>query len=115
MIKLGTTRLFALQALGKRLAAVRSNHSQTLPDVDPLGPQPALPLTSLSEEETAFKDMARKVAQEVIAPMVRQMDDTSKMDSSIIQCLFESGVSKWMFRLDCHLNNSSPSVHGYHH
>lgn len=50
-----------------------------------------LPLTKLSEEEQAIRDLAAKVANEKIAPLVRKMDQESKMDQSIIDALFENG------------------------
>lgn len=51
-----------------------------------------LPLTKLSEEEEAIRDLAAKVAREKILPLVRKMDQESKLDPSIIKALFENGV-----------------------
>ncbi|KAH9388597.1 hypothetical protein TYRP_007939 [Tyrophagus putrescentiae] len=50
-----------------------------------------LPVTKLSEEEQAIRDLAAKVSREKIAPLVRKMDQESKMDLSIIKALFENG------------------------
>ena len=52
-----------------------------------------LPVTKLTEEESAIRDLAAKVSREKIAPLVRKMDQESKMDKSIIKALFENGVS----------------------
>jgi len=49
------------------------------------------PLTMLNEDETMFQDSARKFAVEKIQPLVRQMDDASQLDQSIIDGLFEQG------------------------
>ena len=51
------------------------------------------PLTTLSEDEVAIKDMVNKLCQDLIAPRVREMDETSKMDKVIIDALFANGVS----------------------
>lgn len=51
-----------------------------------------LPVTQLSEEEQAIRDLAAKVAREKIAPLVRKMDQESQLDKSIIKALFDNGV-----------------------
>ncbi len=59
-----------------------------------------LPVTKLSEEEQAIRDLAAKVSREKIAPLVRKMDQESKMDPSIIKALFENGVRfLWFIKL----------------
>ncbi|KAG8551434.1 hypothetical protein GDO81_004108 [Engystomops pustulosus] len=50
------------------------------------------PLETFTEEEAMLKDMVRKFAQDRIAPLVKAMDAESKMDSSVIQGLFELGL-----------------------
>ena len=50
-------------------------------------------LTSLSEEELAFKETVQKLAKDKIEPVVRKMDIASKMDADVIQSLFDNGVS----------------------
>ena len=53
---------------------------------------PALPLTSLNEEETMLRDTVRQFAQREIAPRVRAMDEAQKLDPEILRQLFELGL-----------------------
>ena len=53
----------------------------------------APPLTLLNEEESAFKETVQKMAKERIEPLVRKMDETSHLEQSVIDALFENGVS----------------------
>jgi alkylation response protein AidB-like acyl-CoA dehydrogenase len=53
---------------------------------------PALPLTSLNEEETMLRDTVRQFAQQEIAPRVRAMDEAQKLDPEILRQLFELGL-----------------------
>jgi alkylation response protein AidB-like acyl-CoA dehydrogenase len=46
----------------------------------------------LSEDEQLFRDTVRQFARETIAPLVREMDEHQKMDSSLIAKLFELGL-----------------------
>ena len=41
-----------------------------------------------------LKDAAARFAQDKMAPLVKQMDDTGVMDMGIIDGLFEQGVSR---------------------
>lgn len=50
------------------------------------------PLTLLSEDEKLFYDMVGDFAKEKIKPLVRKMDDESRIDPSIISQLFELGL-----------------------
>jgi len=50
------------------------------------------PLTLLSEDEKLFYDMVGDFANEKIKPLVRKMDDESRIDQSIIPQLFELGL-----------------------
>ncbi|XP_007902122.1 short/branched chain specific acyl-CoA dehydrogenase, mitochondrial isoform X1 [Callorhinchus milii] len=50
------------------------------------------PLQTFTEEEIMLKDTVAKFAQEQIAPLVRQMDEQSHMDESVIRGLFEQGL-----------------------
>jgi len=50
------------------------------------------PLTQLSEEEQAMKEIVSKLSAETIQPLVKQMDEQSMMDKSVIKALFENGV-----------------------
>lgn len=54
---------------------------------------PVTPLTVLSEEEQAFKETVQKMSKEKIEPLVKKMDEASHMDRSVIDALFENGVS----------------------
>ncbi|OQV12512.1 Short/branched chain specific acyl-CoA dehydrogenase, mitochondrial [Hypsibius exemplaris] len=49
------------------------------------------PVTQLSPEEEAMRDIARKFALEKVAPLVRSMDEASAIDKSILRGLFENG------------------------
>ncbi|KAI6209285.1 Acyl-CoA dehydrogenase and Acyl-CoA oxidase dehydrogenase domain containing protein [Aphelenchoides besseyi] len=50
------------------------------------------PLTQLSEEEFALKDTVKRFANDVIRPLVREMDKTGHMDQRVIQGCFENGL-----------------------
>ena len=50
------------------------------------------PLTYLSEEEQAMKDLVAKLSNEKIAPLVKKMDEESKIERSVIDELFKNGV-----------------------
>jgi butyryl-CoA dehydrogenase/short/branched chain acyl-CoA dehydrogenase len=52
----------------------------------------ARPLTCLSEEERLFQETVRKFATEVIAPHVREMDESAKLHSGLLQQLFALGL-----------------------
>ncbi|KAK2191162.1 hypothetical protein NP493_58g05029 [Ridgeia piscesae] len=49
------------------------------------------PLTALTDEEQMMKTSVTKFAKEVVAPLVKEMDETSHMPSSLIKDLFEHG------------------------
>lgn len=48
----------------------------------------------LTEDELAVKEMVSKMANEVIAPHVKEMDEKSDMFPEVIDALFQSGVIK---------------------
>jgi alkylation response protein AidB-like acyl-CoA dehydrogenase len=52
----------------------------------------AAPLTSLNEEESMLRDTVRQFAQQEIAPRVRAMDETQKLDAEILRQLFALGL-----------------------
>jgi short/branched chain acyl-CoA dehydrogenase len=52
----------------------------------------SLPLTDLSEDERAFRDVVREFAEEKIRPRVRAMDEAQKIPRDIIDSCFELGV-----------------------
>jgi alkylation response protein AidB-like acyl-CoA dehydrogenase len=50
------------------------------------------PLTQLSEEESLFHSTVRQFAEEVIAPLVRSMDEEQKIASGLVERLYELGI-----------------------
>lgn len=51
-----------------------------------------LPLTSLSEDELMMKETVAKLANQEIAPYVKQMDSQQSFVSSVVDTLFSNGV-----------------------
>ncbi len=51
-----------------------------------------LPLTSLSNDEQILRDSVRKFAQNKIAPLVREMDESQKIHPSLLPQMFEMGI-----------------------
>lgn len=49
------------------------------------------PLTMMSDEETMIRESTRKFALERVSPLVKEMDENSHLDPSIIKGLFEQG------------------------
>ena len=56
----------------------------------PLDLPPAL--TTLTEDETLFRDSVYRFADERVRPLVREMDDQAKIPRSLVDQLFELGV-----------------------
>jgi len=52
----------------------------------------SLPLTDLSDDERAFRDVVREFAEEKIRPQVRAMDEAQKIPRDLIDSCFELGV-----------------------
>ncbi|XP_013402089.1 short/branched chain specific acyl-CoA dehydrogenase, mitochondrial-like [Lingula anatina] len=52
------------------------------------------PLYMFTEEETMMKETVAKLAKDKIEPLVREMDEKSQMDPSVIKALFENGVRR---------------------
>ncbi len=52
----------------------------------------SLPLTDVSEDEKAFREVVRDFAEEKIRPLVRKMDEESRIPRELIDALFELGV-----------------------
>lgn len=50
------------------------------------------PLTVFSDEELAMKEVVSKLAREKFAPLVRDMDEKSKMSPEVVKTLFENGL-----------------------
>ncbi|XP_034244202.1 short/branched chain specific acyl-CoA dehydrogenase, mitochondrial-like [Thrips palmi] len=51
-----------------------------------------LPLTFLSDDELMMKETVARLAQEKIQPLVRQMDESSTLDPSVVSELFNNGL-----------------------
>jgi len=54
------------------------------------GPRPAL--TTLSEDETLFRDAVREFAEAELAPRAMAMDQAQEMDADLLPMLFEMGL-----------------------
>jgi len=52
----------------------------------------SLPLTDISEDEKSFRELVRDFAEEKIRPLVRKMDEESKIPRELIDALFQLGV-----------------------
>ena len=50
------------------------------------------PLTTLSEDESLFRDSVREFADARVRPLVREMDEQAKMSPALVRQLFELGV-----------------------
>jgi len=50
------------------------------------------PLTMFSDEELAMREAVSKLSREKFAPMVRDMDEKSKMHPDVVRTLFENGL-----------------------
>ena len=50
------------------------------------------PLTMLSEEELAMKEVVSKLSRDKFAPLVKEMDAKSEMYPEVIAALFENGI-----------------------
>uniref|UniRef100_A0A8R1DVB6 Short/branched chain specific acyl-CoA dehydrogenase, mitochondrial n=1 Tax=Caenorhabditis japonica TaxID=281687 RepID=A0A8R1DVB6_CAEJA len=53
--------------------------------------QVPVPILQLSEQELAIQESVRRFSVDVVKPLVRQMDDASQMDPSVIQGVFDNG------------------------
>ncbi|XP_076105446.1 short/branched chain specific acyl-CoA dehydrogenase, mitochondrial-like [Mytilus galloprovincialis] len=73
-------RLYSMSASGHK---VPSSHG---------GEQRNLPVDLLSDEEKMMKETVAKMAAEKIQPLVREMDANSRLDSSVLQALFDNGL-----------------------
>ncbi|HSG48914.1 MAG TPA: acyl-CoA dehydrogenase family protein, partial [Longimicrobiales bacterium] len=54
------------------------------------GPRPAL--TTLSEDETLFRDAVREFAEAELASRAMPMDQAQQMDADLLPMLFEMGL-----------------------
>jgi butyryl-CoA dehydrogenase/short/branched chain acyl-CoA dehydrogenase len=52
----------------------------------------SLPLTDLSDDEKGFREVVRDFAEERIRPLVRQMDEESKIPRELIDACFDLGI-----------------------
>ncbi|KAI7894579.1 acyl-CoA dehydrogenase/oxidase [Mucor mucedo] len=49
-------------------------------------------LTCFTDEEVMLKEVVSKFAQEVVKPKVSEMDETEKLDASVLKALFDQGL-----------------------
>ncbi|XP_016042148.1 short/branched chain specific acyl-CoA dehydrogenase, mitochondrial [Erinaceus europaeus] len=70
---------------------LNSTQSEPLLQLNSNGLGPA-PLHALTDEEEMIKNTVRRFAKEKIAPLVSTMDEHSKMETSVIQGLFQHGL-----------------------
>jgi len=66
--------------------------AQTKPRVDTNEGVAPPPLTQLNEEELALRETVKRFSNDVIKPLVREMDKNSKMDPRVIAGIFENGL-----------------------
>jgi butyryl-CoA dehydrogenase/short/branched chain acyl-CoA dehydrogenase len=52
----------------------------------------ATPLTTLSEDETLFRDNVRQFAEEKVRPLAREMDEKSVFDQGLLEQFFQLGL-----------------------
>jgi short-chain 2-methylacyl-CoA dehydrogenase len=52
----------------------------------------SLPLTDLSDDENAFREVVRDFARKRLLPLVRQMDEEAKIPRALIDACFELGI-----------------------
>src|SRR5260370_5133994 len=57
-----------------------------------LQPSQSMPLTTLSEDETLFRDNIRQFADEKIRPLVKEMDEKGVFDKDLIRQFFQLGL-----------------------
>jgi butyryl-CoA dehydrogenase/short/branched chain acyl-CoA dehydrogenase len=55
-------------------------------------PVRSLPLTDISEEERLFRDMVRQFAEDEVRPLVRRMDEESRIPRELIERCFGLGI-----------------------
>jgi alkylation response protein AidB-like acyl-CoA dehydrogenase len=51
-----------------------------------------VPLTALSEEESAFRDAVRDFAEQEVRPRVQEMERAARIDPTLVPALFELGL-----------------------
>src|SRR6185437_14198809 len=61
-----------------------------MPDL--ASPPRATPLTTLSEDETLFRDNVRQFAEEKVRPLAREMDEKSVFDQGLLEQFFQLGL-----------------------
>lgn len=86
-------RLATNLAHSMRLGAKQASRSMSTvrPGIAMSNEKPT-PLTVFSDEEIAMKDIVGKLSREKFAPLVREMDEKSKMSPEVVRILFENGL-----------------------
>src|SRR5258707_11414524 len=57
-----------------------------------LQPSQSMPLTTLSEDETLFRDNIRQFAEEKVRPLVKEMDEKGVFEKDLIRQFFQLGL-----------------------
>ena len=50
------------------------------------------PLSHFTEKEQLMRDLVRRIADEVIRPVVRKMETDKRLDQKVLKQLFETGL-----------------------
>lgn len=93
--QLARSQLFSARAatsLGNKLVPTRAlSMGLSQPKVSLANDKPT-PLTLLTDEELAMKEVVAKLSKEKFAPLVKEMDEKSLMYPEVISALFENGL-----------------------
>ena len=81
----------SLSANLRRAATRGQSMGLSQPKVVAGGEKPT-PLTLLSDEELAMKEVVAKLSKEKFAPLVKEMDEKSHMFPEVVAALFENGL-----------------------
>ncbi|XP_057665904.1 short/branched chain specific acyl-CoA dehydrogenase, mitochondrial [Diorhabda carinulata] len=76
----------------RRNASVTTVHRQQTQVEEANSVSSRLPLTHLSEDEIIMKETVSRLAQEQIAPYVREMENEGKIKDSVLKMCFDSGL-----------------------
>ncbi|KAI0773686.1 acyl-CoA oxidase [Fomes fomentarius] len=85
-VKLPTSALCKAAPSGTIVARHFSRSTVAASDVRPTS------LSTFTEEEEMLRESVRRFAEDVVAPKVREMDESEMMDKSVITGLFEQGL-----------------------
>ncbi|CAI2320737.1 unnamed protein product [Caenorhabditis sp. 36 PRJEB53466] len=89
---MSTTSRFVLRAARPYSTPTASAPTVRSSDASSTPPPPPPPVNLLSESESFFVDTVRKFSQNVVKPLVREMDRNSRMDPIVTRGAFENGL-----------------------